>query len=139
MNLLNSVRKNIEFVDKYKVYVGKVNPDRGGVNNSKDGKSNVITKIKIAEPGEIITETYLLLDTFNKKSNAKNCVKFYKTKFARFLILITLSSMNITKSNFQFVPSIDFSHDLDIEKIYKLYGFSNSEIEHMESLIKEME
>jgi site-specific DNA-methyltransferase (adenine-specific) len=135
----NSVKKNIEFVNKFKVYIGKVNPDRGGVNNSKDGKSNVITKIKIAKPGEIITETYLLLDTFDEINSAKMCVEYFKTKFARFMILITLSSMNITKSNFQFVPKIDFSKALDISDIYQLFGFSKNEIDHIDSLIKEME
>ena len=50
----------------------------GGVNNSKDGKSNVITKIKITSPNEITSETYLVLNSFDKKTNALNCAAYFK-------------------------------------------------------------
>ncbi len=134
----DAIKKNINLVKKYNVYIGKVNPDRGGVNNSKDGKSNVITKIKITSPNEITSETYLVLNSFDKKTNALNCAAYFKTKFVRFLILQTLSSMNITKSNFQFVPDVDYNSEWTDKKLYKKYNLSEKEIEHIENLIKEM-
>jgi len=134
-----SIKKNNYLLDYYKVYIGKVNPDRGGVNNSKDGKSNVITKIKIAEPNEVISETYLLIGSFKDKQNANNCKSYFKTKLIRYLILLTLSSMNITKTNFQYVPQINFNEKWDDEKVYKHFKINPSEKKHIESLIKEME
>lgn len=37
---------NKELIDKYKVGIGQLNPDRAGVNNSSDGKINVTTKYR---------------------------------------------------------------------------------------------
>ncbi len=132
------VTNNANLINKYNVYIGKVNPDRGGVNNSKDGKSNVITKVKISGINQVTSETYLVLNSFEKKIQAENCVNFFKTKFVRFLVLLTLSSMNITKSCFQFVPQENFDQDWNDKKLYKKYKLSEKEIEHIENLIKEM-
>ena len=46
--------------------------------------------------------------------------------------------MNITKSNFQFVPDVDYNSEWTDKKLYKKYNLSEKEIEHIENLIKEM-
>ena len=135
----HQVKKNSSLIDLYKVYIGKVNPDRGGVNNSKDGKSKVLTKIKIAYPNEVTSETYLVLSFFNNKKEAQNCSDFFKTKFSRFLVFITLSSMNITKSNFQFVPVMNFTESWTDNKLYSYFDLTEGEILHIENQIKSMD
>ncbi len=135
----DSILKNSNLLDEYKVIIGKVNPDRGGVNNASDGKMNVITKVKILNPKEVMTETYLLLATFNDKIQAYNCASFYKTKFARLMIALTLSSMNITRDNFQFCPTQDFSKSWTDEELYKKYNLTKEEIDFIESMIRPME
>ena len=129
----------LEVEDDYKVIIGKVNPDRGGVNNASDGKMNVITKVRILKPNEVMTETYLLLATFKDKTQAENCATYYRTKFARLLISLTLSSMNITKDNFQFLPNQDFSKPWSDEELYAKYGLTDDEIAFIESMIRPME
>ena len=135
----SAVSKNRELINKYKVFIGKVNPDRGGVNNARDGKMNVITKISVIAPKELFTETYLLLGVFDSLEKANNCASYYKTRLARFLISLTLTSMNITKENFQFVPLQDFSHPWTDEMLYKKYGLMDEEIAFIESMIRPME
>ena len=134
-----AILKNADLLDNYKVIIGKVNPDRGGVNNASDGKMNVITKVRILEPNEVMTETYLLLATFKDKTQAENCASYYRTKFARLLISLTLSSMNITKDNFQFVPNQDFSKPWTDAELYAKYGLDDKEIIFIESMIRPME
>lgn len=135
----NEIKKHNNLIETYKVIIGKINPDRGGVNNSSDGKINVITKIKILNPNTVCTETYLVLGTFQTKDEAQNCVSYYSTLFTRFLISLTLSSMNITKENFQFVPDQDFSKPWTDEELYKKYNLTNDEIAYIESIIRPME
>lgn len=130
------VKKGIELIDKYKVCVGYLNPDRAGVNNASDGKSSVTTKIAIYTPGEVITETYIVLGSFDTLEEAKNCASYVQTSFARFLVLLTLSSMHITKLNFQFVPLVDFSKPWTDVELNKLYGISDEEAEYIDSLIR---
>ena len=133
------VSKNLDLLGKYKISVGTLNPDRGGVNNAADGKSNVTTKIKLLKPNEVVTETYIVVNTLDTKLEAENCASYMRTKFARFLILMTLSSMHIVRDNYQFVPLQDFSHPWTDEMLYKKYELDDKEIAFIESMIRPME
>lgn len=133
------ITRNLDLVGKYKISVGTLNPDRGGVNNAKDGMMNVTTKVRILNPNEVVTETYIIVDTLDSLSEAKNCASYFKTKFARYLISLTLSSMHIVKQNYQFVPLQDFSHPWTDEMLYEKYGLTDEEIAFIESMIRPME
>lgn len=132
----SSVKKGIDMIDKYKVCVGYLNPDRAGVNNASDGKSSVTTKIAIYNPGDVITETYIILGHFDTYDEAKNCASYIQCKLIRYLVFLTLSSMHITKLNFQFVPDVDFSRPWTDEEVYRLYGLTDKEISHIDELIR---
>ena len=135
----NEVTKNKELSRKYKITIGTLNPDRGGVNNASDGKSSVTTKIKILSPNEVPTETYIVLDTFDDESSAENFASYISTRFARYLILLTISSMHIVRDNFIFVPMQDFSKPWTDEELYTKYKLTNEEIAFIESMIRPME
>lgn len=130
------IKKGIDLIDKYKVVIGYLNPDRAGVNNASDGKSGVTTKISIYGPGEVITETYIILGSFNTKEEACNCASFVQTKFVRFLVLLTLSSMHITKLNFQFVPLLSFNQSWTDAELYEMFNLTKAEKEYIESMIR---
>ena len=133
------VTKNADLVDKYKVMCGYLNPDRAGVNNAADGKYNVTTKLFLLRPGEVVTESYIIIGTFDKKTEAENYISYIKTKFARFLVFLTLSSMHITQVNFQFVPDLDFSKSWKDEELYKIFNLDTAEQQYIDSVIREME
>jgi len=133
-----TILKNIDVVRKYKVIIGQLNPDRAGVNNATDGKMNVVTRIRILNPNEVHTATYLLLGAFDKKDDAERFRNFIATKFVRYLISLTLSSMHITRESFRFVPTQDFSEDWTDARLYKKYGLAKEEIEFIESMIRPM-
>ena len=100
--------------------------------------SNVTTKIKIYKPGEAFTATYLLLGAFDTEQEANNYASYIKTKFARYLVLLTLSSMHITKDNFKFVPNLTYEKSWSDKELYEMYGLDETEIKDIESLIREM-
>ena len=133
------ITRNADIVDTYKVYIGKINPDRGGVNNAADGMMNVTTKVSTIGPNEIITETYLLLHKFDNKKEADNCASYFRTRFVRYLISVALTSMNIAKENFRFVPLQDFSKPWTDEELYKKYNLTDDEIAFIESMIRPMD
>jgi len=132
------ILKNQDIVDNYKICIGYLNPDRAGVNNASDGMMNVITKIRILKKNEVTTETYII--PYNDKSidKVENCATYLKTKFARFMLSLTLSSMHITQNNFSFVPLQDFSEAWTDEKLYKKYKLTKEEIDFIESMIRPM-
>ena len=75
-------------------------------------------------------------------------IKYLKTKFVRFLVLQTISSIHITKGNFLFVPLQDFTAQSDIDwtksvadidgQLYQKYGLTQQEIDFIETKVKEM-
>ena len=73
-----------------------------------------------------------------EREKAENCFGYLRTKLVRFLILQTLAGMNISISNFKFVPWKDFSREWSDEDLYEYYDLSDDEVAYVESLIRDM-
>lgn len=144
----DEVIKNADFIDYYKVYTGLLDPDRAGVNKSINGR-NVITKVKIIGPKDVITETYLMLDVLPTEDKANKCAKYFKTKFVRALIALGTTALMYTKECFQFVPLFNYSTDEGIDwdesissiddQLKNYFNLDMFEREYIESMIKPME
>ncbi|MBR1453319.1 MAG: hypothetical protein IJ593_01560, partial [Lachnospiraceae bacterium] len=132
---LNTLTDKFNIIDKYKVAVIRLNPDRGGNSTSKTFA--VLGKPMIIPKGEACSTTYLIVNTFDTVDEAQNFVSFLSTKLIRFLVLITLSGNSITSGNFSFVPNVSFNESYDDEKLNKMYGLTDSEINYIDTLIRE--
>ena len=126
-----------DLLKKYKVIITYAMS--GGNKPGVEGKYQIISSLMTLEPDEVCTETYLIIGAFNKKHEAENLETYVKTKFLRFLLLQSLTSIHITKSCFQFVPLQDFSHPWTDEMLYEKYGLTDEEIAFIDSMIRPME
>jgi len=126
-----------KIANKYKVIMTKAMS--GGNKPSSEGNYQVCSTVKILEPGTVCTETYLVLGAFDSKTEAENLENYVKTKFFRFLLLQALTSINISKEKFMFIPLLDFNESWDDERLYTMYNLSSEEIECIETLIKPMD
>ena len=131
------LKNNLNLVNKYKVMLSQTTSEHAG-EPSKEGNFKLFAKLKVLNPGEVSTHSYLIIGNYEEKIYADNLAKYLKTKFARFLVLQTISSIHITKSNFMFLPKQDFSLQFDDHFLYEKYNLSSSEIDHIETLIKPM-
>lgn len=127
-----------ELIDKWKVIVSRVFYEHGGQSDN-DGKYRVLSVVEELPPGEICTETYLVVDSFDSKKECNNLYEYLKTKFARFLVLVVSSSIMVSKSSYRFVPMQDFSKPWTDEELYQKYGLTEDEIAFIESMIKPMD
>ena len=59
-------------------------------------------------------------------------------KFPRFMMKHTLSSMNISTQNFQFVPFLDYSKEWTDDELYERYHLTDDEKDYIESFIRPM-
>lgn len=145
----DKVQKGLDLIDTDKVIVSQTSAEHAG-EPSKDGKYRVLTSsMKALSKGDICTHSYILLTGPSDAEEAKNELKYLKTRFARFLILQTLTSIHLSKSSFQFVPkedfsdfgAIDWSQDIsEIDKqLYKKYGLSEAEVDFIEEKVKEFD
>jgi hypothetical protein len=134
-------------IDKYKILISKVTCEHAG-EPDKDGKFRVISRMEIILPYSVSTDSYLIIGEHEDESYVTNELKYLKTMFARFLILQAISSINLSKEKFQFVPLQDFTENSDIDwskpiseidkQLYKKYDLTEDEISFIESMIKPM-
>ncbi len=132
------VKRHSEWIDKYKLIFSKATCEHAGTPD-KTGRYRVFSTMKILEPTEICTQSYLVGGVFDSMEETKNYMTYLQTAFVRVLILPTLTSQDISADKFQFVPLQDFSHPWTDEMLYKKYGLSEEEIAFIESMIRPME
>ena len=132
------ITQGTEIASKYKVMISRVTSEHAG-EPDKDGKYKVIAKMQILTPMEVCTDSYIIACPTGNKEIVENFQKYLKTKFARFLILQALSSINLSKDRYEFVPTQDFSRPWTDEDLYAKYGLTDEEINFIESMIKPME
>ena len=133
-----NVLQGLDTIDHYKIMVGRAISGHAGESDS-EGQVKVFSTLEVIGPNEICTDTYIVIGRFTDKSKAYNLLSYLKTKFVRFLVLQTITSINITRNNYQFVPLQDFSKPWTDEELYKKYGLTDEEIQFIESMIRPME
>ena len=132
----SDVTQGIVNVEKYKVMISKVTAEHAG-EPDKSGMFGVLSTTKVLKPKEVCTDSYLVAYACDTEQEAVNCATYMCTKFFRFLLLQAVTSINLSKDKFQFVPDEDFSHDWTDEMLYKKYKLTEEEIAFIENMIKE--
>lgn len=143
----NKVTSSCDLIPRYKTLMGKVLSGHVGETDAS-GKVKVISTLIVAKPNEVTTDSYLVMGDFASPYGAESLYKYLSTKFVRFLLLQSLTSMNISRGNFRFVPMQVFTENSDIDwsksveginaQLYAKYNLSEEEIAFIESMIKPM-
>lgn len=131
----DSITKNAEYVDYWKVVTSRST----SVPEEDNGQVLRMSQTFIAEPGSVVSESYIVIDAFKSKNEAENCMSYVKTKFLRYLCQPTIVSPDVSNRTFDLVPLQDFSHPWTDEMLYKKYGLTEDEIAFIESMIRPME
>ncbi|WP_314793693.1 Eco57I restriction-modification methylase domain-containing protein [Eggerthia catenaformis] len=134
----SKLTSGFDYIRKWKVIIGKAT-SAGAATAGKDGLRKVIATLDILEPNAVCTFSYFIGGCFDTKEEAENYRSYLSTKFARFLLLQCLSSINITKDRFRFVPIQDFTKSWTDEELYSKYSLTDEEINLIESMIKPMD
>ena len=133
-----SILQNLDYADSYKVMISKVTCEHAG-EPDKDGMMKVLSTTKVLNPREVCTDSYLILGKYDNLEEANNLCSFLRTRFVRFLLLQAVSSINLSKDKFCFVPTLDFTEEWTDKKLYAKYDLTEEEIAFIESMIRPME
>lgn len=131
----DEVEKNAEYIDSWKVVTSRST----SVPEEDNGQVLRMSQTFISEPGSVVTESYVVIDAFDDKEQAENCMSYVKTKFMRYLCQPTIVSPDVSNRTFDLVPLQDFSHPWTDEMLYKKYNLTEDEIAFIESMIRPME
>ena len=88
----------------------------------------------------------MIIGASEDKSIVENEYKYIQTRFARFLLMLAVSSINLSSDKFQFIPLQNFTERSDIDwnknlsdidkQLYIKYNLSTEEIAFIEKMIK---
>jgi thiol-disulfide isomerase/thioredoxin len=102
----------------------------------------------IAEPQTGHTDTFLSIGKFDNAEEAKNCLKYIKTKFLRAMLATLKATQHNPKDCWKNIPLQDFSTNSDIDwsmdikeidnKLYEKYGLDEEEKIFINTKIKSM-
>lgn len=134
-------------LSKYKILMSKVTAEHAGEPDKK-GQFKIISRTEIIGPNDVCTDSYLIVGASESKLVVENEYKYIQTRFLRFLLMQSVSSINLSSEKFQFIPLQDFTSSSDINwsrsiseidtQLYAKYGLSEDEISFIESMIKPM-
>ena len=115
----------------------------------RNGKFRVLSSVMILKPAVVCTQSYLVGGTFATEEEARNFMSYLSTKFARYLLLQTITSQDLSPEKFMFVPIEDYTSASDIDwtiadianidrQLYAKYGITPEEAAIAEHTIKAM-
>lgn len=125
--------QNIQWVDKYKVYITRA------YGAGEDFPHQIVNKPFLGEPNTCCTETYIVIGPFDSQKISENVISYIKTRFFRFLVLLIKNTQDAPSRVYSFVPLQDFSEPWTDEKLYKKYNLTAEEIAFIESMIRPMD
>jgi hypothetical protein len=140
----NEITKNVEWIEKFKVFTPRANNIGTELN---DDNLNTF----IGDPNTICTESYIVIgaDLNLDEMSAANLCKYFTTKFTRFQHSVGKASQDATSKTYKFVPLQDFTNNSDIDwsktiqeidqQLYVKYKLTQEEIDFVESMIKPMD
>lgn len=134
-----------ESLEKYKVFVSKSN---GASGTLSDTAARMISTPLIGSPLIGSTETFLSIGAFETKDEANAVLKYIYSKFARVLLGVLKVTQDNTSEKWDYVPLQNFTSASDIDwsqpiskidqQLYKKYGLDETEIDFIESHVKEL-
>ncbi len=132
-----AIKKNAQDIDKHKVFIHEV----GGSGND----SRILGVPEYASPNSVCSQSYLYAK-FDSEEEAKNFIKYIRTKFLRILVSAIKITQHATSRVYRYVPVQDFTEYSDIDwsksikeidtQLYAKYHLSDEEITFIESMIK---
>lgn len=131
-----SISTGRQFVDKWKIYVGRAAP---GTGNRDTYPHKIISTPFLGEPDSISSETYLCIGPFDSKAEAESALSYMSCRLMRFLILLHKPSQDTTRKVYTFVPTQDWSKRWTDEALYEKYGITEEEIEFIEKIVRPMD
>ena len=131
-------KDKLKIKDKWKLLIPR-SPIAGQTDFSKPVGFYYDGNVKIAKPGEICTESWLVACSFSTRDEVVSFKSYLFTKIVRFLLLQTVVSQDIPREKFVFIPYLEkyntiFTDDL----LRKRWKITDDEWSFIDSKIKSL-
>ncbi len=138
---------DVKNLDTYKVVLARADGAAGTIG--KPIPARILGSLQVEAPHVGLTESFLSIGVFKNKVEARNALKYCKTRFTRVLVGILKNTQDITPQKWRYVPLQDFTSKSDIDwsgtvaeidkQLYKKYKLTRAEIKFIETHVKAMQ
>ena len=136
---LDEYNDRFKIKDKWKLLIPRA-PIAGQTDFSKPVGFYYDGNTRIAKPGEICTESWLVACSFNSKEEVESFKSYLFTKTVRFLLLQTVVSQDIPREKFVFIPHLEkYTETFTDEKLKKRWNITEDEWQFIDSKIRDIE
>lgn len=133
------IDENNPFLNKWKLLIPK-SPIAGQTDFSKPIGFYYSGNTRISKPGECCTESYIIAGAFDTEEEVISYKSYLFTKTARFLLLQTVVSQDVTSKNFCFVPDLGkYSGHYTDQMLRERWNISEEEWAYIDSKITAIE
>ena len=132
------ISDSFNLLDKWKFLIPK-SPIAGQTDFSKPVGFYYDGNTRIARPGEVCSESWLVAGAFDSEEETVNYKSYIFTKIVRFLLLQTVVSQDVTRKNFCFVPDLGkYDRQYTDDYLRRLWDITDSEWDLIKSKIGEI-
>ena len=132
------ISDSLNILDKWKFLIPK-SPIAGQTDFTKPIGFYYDGNTRIARPGEVCSESWLVAGAFNSEEETVNFKSYIFTKIVRFLLLQTVVSQDVTRKNFCFVPDLGaYDRQYTDDYLRKLWNITDDEWNLIKSKISEI-
>ena len=125
--------------NKWKLLIPK-SPIAGQTDFSKPVGFYYEGNTRIAKPGEICTESWLVACNFSSKEEVLSFKSYLFTKIVRFLLLQTVVSQDITRERFVFIPHLEkYNENFTDDILRERWNITDGEWDFIDSRIKSVD
>jgi len=130
------VKDQYGFRDKWKLLIPRA-PIAGQTDFSKPVRFYFEGNTRIAKPGQICTESWLVACAFKTEAEVLSFKSYLFTKIFRFLLLQTVVSQDVTRERFIFVPHLpQYDREYTDDILRERWDITDEEWSFIDSKIK---
>lgn len=132
------VTDKFKIKDKWKLLIPAA-PIAGQTDFSKPVGFYYDGNIRIAKPGEICTESWLVAFASSSEQKVLSFKSYLFTKIVRFLLLQTVVSQHVTREKFEFIPHLEnYNQEFTDDILRKRWNITEEEWDFIDSKIRDI-
>lgn len=129
----SQVTRGHDLIDKWKIFVSEA------YRIAEKFPNRIVGAPMLAKPGEVCTQTFLVIGTFASSDAAESAASYYSTRLFRFLLWLRKIGQHASRSVYTWVPIQTWDRQWTDAVLYKKYKLTREEIAYIEAVIRPME
>jgi site-specific DNA-methyltransferase (adenine-specific) len=123
------ITRGHELVDKWKLLVSEA------YRIAERFPNRIVGAPMVVGPGEVCTQTFIVIGGFDSQSEAESAASYYSTRFFRFLLWLRKIGQHASRAVYSWVPAQSWDRTWTDDELFVKYGLSTEDIDYIKAMI----